>query len=166
MSPVLGSRRPMRFAFCTVNHRMPFLSKTSVCGSFASGSGILYSVTSPVFGFSLPMSSPVLPVYQMLPCLSSLRPCGPECAVFSLYSFTSPVLGFTRPSTLAIWPVYQSEPSRAARGSCGREPGVGADHCCMVTFTGPYELALGLLLLRVGLGQVAEHHRNVLRLHR
>src|SRR5262249_43065875 len=109
----------------------------SVWGSFALGSGILYSVTSPVFGSSLPTSAPVLPVYQMLPALSSFSPCGPECAVFSGYSFTLPVFGSTRPSVLVIWPVYQSEPSRAASGSCGREPGVAADHSFIVTFTGP-----------------------------
>src|SRR3954465_12547822 len=141
MSPALGFRGPMRFAFCTVNHSVPFLSNTSVCGSPACGSGILYSVTSPVFGFSLPMSAPVLPVYQMLPALSSTRPCGPEWAVFSGYSFTLPVLGSTRPSTLAIWPVYQSEPSRAASGSCGREPGVAASQAFIDTLSGPGTIA-------------------------
>src|SRR3954463_3352955 len=141
MSPVLGSRRPMRFAFCTVNHSVPFLSNTIVCGSPACGSGILYSVTSPVFGLSLPTSAPVLPVYQMLPALSSTRPWGPECAVFSGYSFTLPVFGSTRPSTLAIWPVYQSEPSFAASGSCGREPGVAASHAFMETLSGPGTMA-------------------------
>src|SRR2546430_9611254 len=109
----------MRLEFCTVNQRMPALSKIRVCGSFASGSGILYSVTLPVFGSSLPTSAPVFPVYQMLPALSSTRPCGPEWGVLSGYSLTWLVLGSTRPSTFAICPVYQSEPSRAASGSCG-----------------------------------------------
>src|SRR6266545_7227 len=114
----------MRLAFWTVNHRMPVLSKIRVCGSFASGSGIGYSATAPVFGSSLPIKAPVFPVYQMLPSMSSIRPCGPECAVLSGYSLTLPDLGSTRPSTLFICPVYQSEPSLAAIGSCGRAPGV------------------------------------------
>src|SRR5882724_12808845 len=126
ISPVFGSSRPMRLAFCTVNQRIPVLSKRSVCGSFAFGSGIGYSVTAPVFGSSLPIRAPVLPVYQTLPSLSSTSPCGPEFAVLSGYSLTLPVFGSTRPSTLAICPEYQSDPSRAAIGSCGRDPGVGA----------------------------------------
>src|SRR3977135_685444 len=116
----------MRLAFWTVNQRMPALSKISVCGSFASGSGILYSVTAPVFGSSLPINAPVFPVYQMLPPPSSTRPCGPEWVVFNGYSLILPLFGSTRPSTLAIWPVYQSDPSLAASGSCGRQPGVAS----------------------------------------
>ena len=42
------------FAPWTLNHNMPFLSKSGVCGSRAA-SGSRYSVTSPVAGFSLPM---------------------------------------------------------------------------------------------------------------
>src|SRR5262249_3390291 len=122
---------------CRVNHRIPLWSKSSECGSFAFGSGILYSVTSPVFGSSLPTSSPVLPVYQILPALSSFSPCGPECAVLSGYSLNCPVLGSSRPSTLAICPVYQMEPSRAPSGSCGRDPGVGTVHVLMVICAGP-----------------------------
>src|SRR5258706_309912 len=127
----------MRLAFCTVNHSMPLRSKIRVCGSFASGSGILYSVTEPVFGSSLPINAPVFPVYQMLPFASSTRPCGPERTVFNGYSLILPVLGSTRPSTLAIWPVYQSDPSLAASGSCGREPGVGTGQIFIATFSGP-----------------------------
>src|SRR5258708_15845761 len=127
----------MRLAFCTVNHRMPFESKISVCGSFASGSDIGYSVTAPVFGSSLPTSAPVLPVYQILPALSSTSPCGPECAVLSGYSLNWPVFGSSLPSTLAICPVYQSDPSLAASGSCGRDPGVGTFHSWIETFIGP-----------------------------
>src|SRR6266851_296194 len=127
----------MRLAFWTVNHRTPALSKISVCGSFASGSGIGYSVTAPVLGSSLPISAPVLPVYQMLPSLSSTSPCGPECGVLSGYSLNWPVLGSSRPSTLAICPLYQSEPSLAANGSCGRDPGVGTFHSLIETFIGP-----------------------------
>ncbi len=41
MSPVAGSRRPTMLLFCRVNHMIPCLSKTAVCGSFAAGSGIL-----------------------------------------------------------------------------------------------------------------------------
>src|ERR1043166_1363654 len=131
----------MRLAFWTVNQRTPALSKISVWGSFAFGSGIGYSVTAPVLGSSLPIKAPVLPVYQMLPSLSSTRPCGPEYGVLSGYSFTSPVFGSTRPSTLAIWPVYQSDPSRAASGSCGREPGVRAGHECIEILYGPSTIA-------------------------
>src|SRR6266481_10010423 len=118
-----------------VNHRIPLLSKISVCGSPCSGVG--YSVTAPVFGSSFPINDPVLPVYQMLPSLSSIRPCGPECAVLSGNSLISPVFGSTRPSTLANWPVYQSEPSFVANGSCGRDPGVGACHSLKEALTGP-----------------------------
>src|SRR6266704_3238744 len=127
----------MRFAFWTVNHRIPALSKMSVCGSFACGSGIGYSVTAPVFGSSLPIKAPVLPVYQMLPSLSSTRPCGPECGVLTGYSLKRPVFGSSRPSTLVIWPVYQSDPSLVARGSCGRDPGVGTCHSLIETLVGP-----------------------------
>src|SRR6266568_9432584 len=107
----------------------------SVCGS--PGSGVLYSVTAPVFGSSSPINDPVFPVYQMLPSLSSVRPCGPECGVLSGYSLILPVFGLSRPSTLAIWPVYQSEPSLVASGSCGRDPGVGTFHSLIETFIGP-----------------------------
>src|SRR6266702_7784953 len=137
ISPDFGSSRPMRLAFWTVNHRMPAWSKISVCGSFACGSGIGYSVTAPVLGSSLPIRAPVLPVYQMLPSLSSTRPCGPEWAVLSGNSLTWLVFGSTRPSTFAIWPVYQSDPSRAASGSCGLDPGVAACHALIDSFTGP-----------------------------
>src|SRR3974377_1930742 len=125
----------MRLAFCIVNHRMPLLSKINVCGS--PGSGVLYSVTAPVFGSSLPIKEPVFPVYQMLPSLSSIRPCGPECGVLSGYSLICPVFGSSRPSTLAIWPVYHSEPSLAANGSCGRDPGVGTFHVLMEILADP-----------------------------
>src|ERR1700676_436404 len=114
---------------------MPLLSNIRVCSSDLSGVG--YSVLAPVFGSSLPISDPVLPVYQMLPSPSSLRPCGPECSVLRWNSLISPVFGSTRPSTLANWPVYQSEPSFAANGSCGRDPGVGACHSLNETSAGP-----------------------------
>ena len=55
ISPVFGSSRPIRLAFCTVNHRMPAPvedQRVRIC----AGSGILYSVTVPVFGSSLPIS--------------------------------------------------------------------------------------------------------------
>src|SRR5712691_1081197 len=108
-----------------------------VCGSFAAGSGILYSVTLPVFGSSLPIRLAWLPVYQTLPSLSSTRPCGPVCEVLSVYSLTVPVFGSTRPSLLVIWPVYQMAPSLAASGSCGREPGVGTSQSLIDACTGP-----------------------------
>src|SRR2546428_3025233 len=137
MSPLLGSSRPTRFAFCAVNQRIPLGSKISVWGSFTSGSGIAYSMTAPVFGSSLPTNAPVLPVYQILPSLSSTRPWGPECGVLSGYSLKRPVFGSSRPSALVIWPVYQSDPSAVASGSCGRDPGVGTDHSLIETLAGP-----------------------------
>src|SRR5437870_7271074 len=109
----------------------------SVWGSVASGSGILYSVTAPVFGSSLPINAPVFPVYQMLPSRSSTNPWGPECVVLRGYSLKRPLVGSSRPSTLAIWPVYQSDPSAVASGSCGRDPGVGTCHSLIETFAGP-----------------------------
>ena len=42
-------------AFCKVNQTVPFGSMAMVCGSFALGSGIAYSVTLPVRGSSLPI---------------------------------------------------------------------------------------------------------------
>src|SRR5947207_90048 len=137
ISPVFGSSRPTRLAFCAVNQRIPLWSKISVCGSFTSGSGILYSMTAPVFGSSLPISAPVLPVYQMLPSLSSSRPWGPECGVLSAYSLVAPVLGSIRPSVFVIWPVYQRDPSRVASGSWGRDAGVAAGHVLIETVAGP-----------------------------
>ena len=119
---------------CTVNQRMPLWSKFSVCGSFAFGSGNGYSVTRPVSGSSLPISAALLPVNQILPDLSSARPCGPVNADFRVYSRIAPVLGSTRPSLLTSWPVHQIEPSRAASGSCGREPWVGTSHIVMIGF--------------------------------
>src|SRR5438477_525085 len=116
---------------------MPLGSKISVCGSFASGTGILYSVTAPVFGSSLPIKAPVFPVYQMFPSRSSTRPCGPEWGVLRGNSLNRPVFGSSRPSTLFIWPVYQSDPSAVARGSCGRDPGVGTGHSLMEIFADP-----------------------------
>ena len=79
----------------------------------------------------------MFPVYQMLPSLSSTRPCGPECGVLSRYSLNCPVLGSSLPSTLANCPVYQMAPSAVASGSCGREPGVGTGHCLIETSAGP-----------------------------
>src|SRR5919198_1928385 len=115
----------------------------SVCGSLAFGSGILYSVTSPLFGSSLPITLAWLPVNQILPSLSSTRPCGPVCGVLSVYSLTAPVFGSTRPSLLIICPVYQIEPSLAASGSCGREPGVGTGHSLIAAWTGPSTILAG-----------------------
>src|SRR2546428_8018995 len=137
ISPVFGSSRPTRLAFCSVNHKIPVWSKISVCGSVASGSGIVYSVTAPVLGSSLPTNAPVFPVYQMLPSLSSTRPWGPECGVLRGYSLKRPVFGSSRPRTLFIWPVYQSDPSAVANGSCGRDPGVGTGHSLIETLAGP-----------------------------
>src|SRR6188768_4261989 len=116
------------FAPCSENQRRPFASKSGVWGSRAAGSGIGYSVTSPVFGLSLPTSAFELPVYQMLPSLSTVNPCGPEPGVLSGNSFRSPDRGSTRPSTLDHWPVHQIAPSGVASGSCGRDPSDGTTH--------------------------------------
>src|SRR5207247_617954 len=53
--PVRGSNLPTMLATWSVNHSMPWLSKTAVCGSSPFGSGILYSETTPVRGSSFPM---------------------------------------------------------------------------------------------------------------
>src|SRR5262249_60404400 len=119
------------------NQTMPLPSMAMVWGSFAFGSGILYSVTSPVLGSSLPTRLIWLPVNQMLPSLSSVRPCGPVCGVLSGYSLIAPVLGSRRPSLPDSSPVYQIAPSRVASGSCGREPGVGTGQSSIFASTGP-----------------------------
>ena len=95
-----------------------------------------YSVTSPVFGLSLPTVALKLPVYQMLPSLSAVKPCGPDLSG-RRYSLIAPVFGSKRPSLFANCPVYQMAPSAVARGSCGRDPGVGTIHSEIVTFALP-----------------------------
>src|SRR5262249_39648666 len=52
ISPVFGSSRPSVLATCAVNHTIPLGSIASVCGSLAV---VLYSVTLPVLGSSLPI---------------------------------------------------------------------------------------------------------------
>src|SRR5262249_107213 len=136
-SPLLGSMRPTMLAFWAVNHTMPLPSTAMVWGSFAFGSGILYSVTSPVLGSSLPTRLMWLPVNQMLPSLSSTRPCGRVCGVWSGYCLISPLSGSRRPSLPESCPVYQIAPSLVASGSCGREPGVGTCHSLIAASTGP-----------------------------
>src|SRR6266705_5906517 len=101
-----------------------------VCGSRAAVLGIRYSVNSPVFGLSLPTRLPKFAVYQMLPSLSAVNPCGPALGV-RRYSLIWPVFGSSRPSTLANCPVYQRAPSGDARGSCGLDPVVGWAHFLM-----------------------------------
>src|SRR5437879_4809900 len=155
ISPVFGSSRPTRLAFCSVNHKMPVWSKISVWGSLASGSGILYSVTAPVFGSSLPTRAPVLPVYQMLPSLPSTRPCGPECGVLRGYSLKRPSLRI-EPAEHVVHltcvperPVPRGQRIVRSRSGCGHLPlldrdlGGARDHH-------PH----GLVLLREILGQV------------
>src|SRR6478736_622514 len=137
MAPLFGSSVPTMFACCTVNHSRPLRPNSGVCGSRAAGSGIGYSVTSPVFGFSLPTSAFELPVYQMLPSLSAVSPCGPDPGVFSGNSLRSPLFGSTRPRTFAHCPVHQIAPSSVARGSCGREPRDGTIHSLNDTCTLP-----------------------------
>src|ERR1700687_5332649 len=109
----------------------------SVWASLALGSGSGYSVVKPVFGSSLPMKPALLPVNQILPSLSSIRPCGPLCGVFRLYSMIAPVLGSIGPSLLDNCPPHQNAPSLAGAGSCGRDPSVGTSHILIVAGTGP-----------------------------
>jgi len=52
-----------------------------VCGSLSLLSGILYSVTFPVFASPIPMTRAALPVYQICRSPSGCRPCGPELGV-------------------------------------------------------------------------------------
>ena len=67
----LGSSRPTILACCTVNHRTPLWSKTSVRGSRAFASGRPYSVTVPVFGSSFPINPrKLLPLTCGKPCCS------------------------------------------------------------------------------------------------
>src|SRR5205823_3791928 len=82
ISLVFGIKRPIMLLPCSVNHSVPFLSKMGVCGSRAPATGILNSVTSPVCGSSLPTSPAEFAVYQMLPSLSAVNPCGPDLGVF------------------------------------------------------------------------------------
>src|SRR5713101_3924215 len=93
ISPVFGSSRPTRLAFCTVNHKIPLWSKISVCGSLASGSGILYSVTAPDFGSSLPTRAPVCPVYQIDPSLVASGSCGRDPGVGTCHSLIETLVG-------------------------------------------------------------------------
>src|SRR5262249_50610246 len=102
----------------------------------------------------------------MLPSLSSIRPCGPECSVFSGYSLIFPVFGLSRPSTLAIWPVYQSEPSLAAKGSCGRDPGVGACQVLIEILAGPGIIQpAGVAPFRETFGKVLSERGDLIRRH-
>src|SRR5438874_816373 len=48
--PVFGSSVPTILPTCAVNQSIPRLSKIGLWGSRIFGSGILYSVTCPVFG--------------------------------------------------------------------------------------------------------------------
>src|SRR5580704_6027483 len=116
---------------------LPFGAKSKVCGSFACGSGIGYSVTLPVLGSSFPMYALKFAVNQMFLSWSGTKPCGPDPGVFKRYSLNCCVLGSNRPSTLAICPVYQTEPSGANAGSCGLEPAVGTCHSLIATSTLP-----------------------------
>src|SRR5256714_727429 len=121
---------------------VPFASKTAVCGSSALPSGILYSVTAPECGSSLPIYPLAFPVNQMLPLESATSPCGPESSIFSAYSLKLPVLGSTRPILFCICSVNHSAPSPPTAGSCGCAPLVGTSHSLMVTLSSPTRVAL------------------------
>src|ERR1051325_3056954 len=96
-------------------------------------SGARYSLTSPVFGSSLPTYSPRMAVNQIFPSLSATSPCGPELGVLSGYSLNSPVLGSSRPNLFVCIAVYQSEPSGANVGSCGKDFAAGRSYSLIST---------------------------------
>src|SRR6516165_6047569 len=100
------------------------------------------------------MWPPKLPAYQMLPSLSSIRPCGPA-GLGNVYSRSSPLWGSRRPSLFANCPDHQIEPSGIASGSWGREPGVGVSHARNSTFAGP-SITTGFVL--VDGGARGHHH--------
>src|ERR1051325_8102819 len=102
MLPVgdFGSSVPMKLPPCTVKNRRPSRRNAIVCGSRALGFGILYSVTLPVLGSTLPMRPAELPVNQTLPSLSGCRPCGPAFGVIDENSLNCPVFGSNRPTVL------------------------------------------------------------------
>src|SRR3977135_3742300 len=127
MSPVAGSRRPTMLLFCRVNQRIPFFADAAVCRCFPAGSGILYSVTFPVAGSTLPTVPFLLPEYQGMPLSSSHTECG-NALGGNLYSFISPVAGLSRPIRLPNCPAPQIEPSAAWIGSRERGPSGGICH--------------------------------------
>src|SRR5207247_8371539 len=88
-----------------------------------------------VFGSILPIRAAALPVYQMLPSLSAITPCGPEFGVGSVNSLNFSVFGSKRPTTFALCPVYQMEPSGATAGSCGYGGLLGVSHSSNFTST-------------------------------
>src|SRR5262245_3479278 len=121
---------------CNVNHKVPFLSKTAVCGSRALGSGILYSVIVPVRGSSLPIVPLLFPVYQMLPWSSGVTVWGFAFSG-SAYSATAPVSGLIRPTRLPHIPVDQIGPSGASTGPRAGWPSVGTFHSRHVIVSSP-----------------------------
>src|SRR5262249_31235203 len=135
-SPVAAIEPPTLIPSFKVNQRVPFLSKTAVCGSRAAGSGILYSVILPVRGSSLPIVPLLFPVYQMLPCSSGVTVWG---LAFSgkEYSETSPVFGFSLPTRLPHIPAHQIVPSGASTGSRALCPSVGTFHSLNVIDSSP-----------------------------
>src|SRR5437762_8744876 len=135
--PFRGPSRPTKLPTCTENHSMPSASNTKECGSSAFLSGILYSLTSPVFASSLPMYPLKFPVNQMLSSESATSPCGPELSTFRGNSLNAPVDGSTRPILFCICSVNQSAPSIPTAGSCGWAPLVGTSHSLMVIFSSP-----------------------------
>ena len=132
-----GSSLPTILATWSVNHNIPWLSNTAVCGSSPFGSGILNSVTAPVRGSSFPTYPLKFPVNQMFPSRSATSPCGPESSTLSGYSLNAPLFGSSCPSLLAICSVNHSAPSGPTAGSCGCAPLVGTSHSWIVTFNSP-----------------------------
>src|SRR5215471_16943571 len=120
-------QRDLAGAWNQTAHKVPRWSKTAVCGSRAAGSGILYSVTMPVCGSSLPIVPLPLPVYQMLPSWSGVTLWGLASAGNG-YSRMSPVSGLIRPTRLPHCPAHQIDPSSVCTGSRARWPSVGTFH--------------------------------------
>ena len=77
MVPVRVPSLPTKLPPCTENQMSPLLSKINVCGSRASGFGIMCFSMSPVAGSSRPMCMARLPAYHTNPSSSTIRLCGP-----------------------------------------------------------------------------------------
>src|SRR5687767_3858489 len=111
-----------------VKYTMPRLSNAIVCGSFASGSGILKTVALPLAGSIQPIVAFLLPEYHGRPLASSCTVCG-IASGGSAYSRIWLVFGSKRPMMFPYWPAYQIEPSEATMGSRVRCPS------CFITYS-------------------------------
>ena len=114
--PVAGSRLPTKLPPWTVNQRMPRASKIGV-RIRARASGILCSVTRPVFGSSLPMRPHGVARMQMWPAVSRRLPgrAVPSWKSGADTPLKAPVAGSSRPRALARCAMY------ATYGAIGRD---------------------------------------------